>query len=1107
MKNHLLPLIALLCFVPAVCEAAVDRQDILLTDAWTVKPLYRCQRGYTGDTVTLPHTWNVDYAPGEAYRYDRDARAYQRTLTVTPEMAGRRLFLYFEGANSVATVFLNRRTVGEHKGGYTAFCLEITDAVHPGDNLLEVFVSNAYRTDVLPISGDFNVCGGLHRPVHLLVTDKDCINPCVYASPGVLVRQKTLTDRQAELEVETFLSLESRAGECRLRLSVADARGRQVAAVEQPVEGTAAVIPLKWAHPHKWQGKASPYLYTLTAELLRGGEVVDWVTQSFGLRSVSVDSEEGFFLNGRPYDLHGFNRHDDFQGYGSALREEAYQRDKALIDQSGATFLRLAHYPHNERIYEICDSLGIALWTEIPFCGPGGYMFTGYMKAVEENALQCAKELVYQKFNHPSIVFWGLFNELLVEDEGKLLAYDPPVPFVTTLNDLFHSLDPTRPTAAAICSGQEAYEPCCDVVGWNKYFAWDKSEQQAAGFFDEAHATGHPTGISEYGRGGSPLQHADPVHAGEEKFPGTFHPEEYQAICHEGYWAALKTRKYLPFKAIWQFSDMQSCIKDEGDTPGRNDKGMVTYDRKTLKDAYYFYQANWTEAPMLHLCSQRFVQRTFAQTSVRVYTTLPQATLWLNGQKIGTKPADDLHRIVWDDVTLQSGDNFIEVRAGQLSEQCCWHLQGRDYRHYARLCTDHVCSDFKEMYREGGDGAFVSPYLAPGSKSYAKVLWDWDSWLSNVALEQILAQAGSDADRAEALRYERGCVLNFLAYTDPDGYMPIGIDASTDPRLVRPEQPFETNMHKPVLAQHAAFLTRQSGGDASWLSGYYDRITAFLDAYKTHYRHEETGLYYWKDDMAIGVDTDPATFFRPAGSSASIYLNCLMYRELLAASYLSDRLGQAADAQRFADEAEKLAEAVRTYCWDERDGMFYSVDINLLPARPREQLFFGHPFLLHEGGPRNYPCLIQRIGSWTGFMPLWAGIATPEQAERMVRENLCCEAAFLAPYGVRTLAKTEKMYNLEATHNPSNWNGPIWGISNYMVFRGLVRYGLEREARDLVSRTVMLYGQDIERNGALHEYYDPESGEGIINPGFQNWNYLVVNMIAWADGQQAVSEF
>ena len=420
----------------------------------------------------------------------------------------------------------------------------------------------------------------------------------------------------------------------------------------------------------------------------------------------------------------------------------------------------------------------------------------------------------------------------------------------------------------------------------------------------------------------------------------------------------------------------------------------------------------------------------------------------------------------------------------------------------------HCYADYKQMYRQPEGGALIYPYLTPGSRQYARVLWDWDSWLSDVALRQILADTGSEGDKREALVYEQGCVLNYLAYTsEADGYMPMVVDAESDPAKMKPKDIYATNMHKPVIAQHAAFITQQGGGDASWLREGFGRMQAFVRNYQQHHRHEATGLFYWQDDLAIGVDNDPSTFFRPKGSSASIYLNCLMVRELQAMAYLAGRLEMAEAARQYEADAEALREAVRTHCWDEKDGMYYSVDLNLLPYTGEPQIIFGKPFVLHKGAPRDYPCLIQRLGSWSGFMTLWAGIATQEQAERMVRENLLDERTFWAPYGVRTLSKLEKMYNLRATNNPSNWQGPIWGISNYMVFRGLADYGFDEEARQMAEKTIALFGNDLEREGALHEYYNPETGAPIMNKGFQNWNYLVLNMIAWVEGRPVVREF
>ena len=427
--------------------------------------------------------------------------------------------------------------------------------------------------------------------------------------------------------------------------------------------------------------------------------------------------------------------------------------------------------------------------------------------------------------------------------------------------------------------------------------------------------------------------------------------------------------------------------------------------------------------------------------------------------------------------------------------------------HYA-LIKRHVYADYRQMWRQPSGDALLYPYIAPGSKSYANVLWDWDSWLSDVALRQILADVGTEADRAEALVYEQGCILNYLAYTsEEDGYMPMVVDGKSDPFKIRPADIYAANMHKPVIAQHAACLVRQTGCGTAWLREGFPKIQAFLRNYAEHHRHAETGLYYWQDDLAIGVDNDPATFFRPKKSSASIYLNCLMFKELRAAAYLAGELGQPETAARYERDADALCAAVRKYCWDEKDGMYYSVDLNLLPYTGEPQTIFGTQMVLHEGAPRDYPCLIQRLGSWSGFMALWAGIATPEQARRMVRENLLDERTWCAPYGVRTLSKLEPMYNVRATHNPSNWQGPVWGISNYMVWRGLADYGMTKEARALARKTVALFGEDLRREGALHEYYDPDTGDPIINKGFQNWNYLVLNMIAWLEGRPVVQEF
>jgi putative isomerase len=416
-------------------------------------------------------------------------------------------------------------------------------------------------------------------------------------------------------------------------------------------------------------------------------------------------------------------------------------------------------------------------------------------------------------------------------------------------------------------------------------------------------------------------------------------------------------------------------------------------------------------------------------------------------------------------------------------------------QHAAQLQA-FLAKDYHGMYREPG-GEISLPFLTPGSAQYCDVLWDWDSWLTNVALRQIVAATNDPAEREKLAGYEKGCIQNWLLYAKKhSGWIPIWINRSGN---AAPADIYAQNMHKPCLAQHAAFIVQQEGGDAEWLREDLMYLQYFVNNYRNHHRHE-CGLYFWQNDAAIGVDNDPCTFGRPPRSSGSIYLNCLMVKELLAMAYLLDRVGLDEVAAQYRQDADALREAVREHCWDERDGFYYSVDLNLTPvARQRSAA--------HSGQPRDWPCLIQRIGVWSGFLALWAGIATPKQAKRMVREHYRNAATFNAPFGIRTLSKMEKMYNLRASGNPSSWLGPVWGISNYLTFRGLVTCGFEDDARELAQKTVALFGSDLEKTGALHEYYQPENGAPILNHGFQNWNYLVANMMCWLDGGTPVTEF
>lgn len=399
-----------------------------------------------------------------------------------------------------------------------------------------------------------------------------------------------------------------------------------------------------------------------------------------------------------------------------------------------------------------------------------------------------------------------------------------------------------------------------------------------------------------------------------------------------------------------------------------------------------------------------------------------------------------------------------------------------EIKRYGELIIDYAKQNYKKMFREP-DGILKYKFIVPGA-GYSNSLWDWDSWLTNIALREI---CGED----DISEYEKGCILNFLDFVDDEGRTPIYIM----PDRAEPEfkKETETNIHKPCLAQHALFICEKTN-DFNWLKDSFSDIERYISFYMNKCRHESR-LYYWIDDCAIGVDNDPCTFYRPKCSSGSIYLNCLMFKELEAVAVISEKLGLTEKTDFYKNEAEELKLAIREHCWDERDGFYYSVDFNLLPIDPDSWL--------HSGCPRHWSLLIQRIDVWSGFLAMWAGIATKEQAERMVNEHYFNEKTFNAPYGIRTLSKLEKMYLITKSGNPSDWLGPIWGISNYMTFEGLRKYGFNDAAKELAEKTITLFGKDIEENGEPHEYYDPETGVGINNPGFQNWNLLSIKMIDW----------
>ena len=393
---------------------------------------------------------------------------------------------------------------------------------------------------------------------------------------------------------------------------------------------------------------------------------------------------------------------------------------------------------------------------------------------------------------------------------------------------------------------------------------------------------------------------------------------------------------------------------------------------------------------------------------------------------------------------------------------------------YGDIIRDYVLREYIKCMRDPS-GILKYKFIVPGSV-YSDELWDWDSWLTDIAISPLLS---SD----DQIDYEKGCVLNFLDHMSDDGKMPIWI---TSERTSFEIYPGTKNIHKPCLAQHALFISEKIGS-ASWLESNFDKLRVFVDWYEKNCLHE-SGLYVWLDDFAIGVDNDPCVFYRPDGSSASIYLNCLMYRELISLSKIASMLSLSEIADEYLGKANALKGVINELSYDERDGMFYNVDVNLVPIDPAQRL--------HSGAPRHWSTLIQRVDVWTGFMPMWAGIATEEQAKRMI-ERCMDKRTFYSNNGIRSLGKLEKMYSVKKSNNPSCWLGPIWVIANYMIFKGVLAYGYKDLAYDIAEKTVLMLGRDIEECGEMHEYYDPDTGEGVHNKGFQSWNLLSVELVDW----------
>lgn len=660
-------------------QTLAQRENILINQDWNFRFSHQVDKN-SSRRVDLPHTWNAQDALSGKPEYKRGIGNYDKKLFIRSEWKGKRLFLRFEGANCVSNVFINGKQIGEHRGGYGAFIFEITDKVNYGkNNTVLVRVNNGEQLDVMPLVGDFNFYGGIYRDVHLLVTEDICISPLDYASPGVYLFQQHVGEKQAAVLARINLSNGTehpRQATLRLQVKEGDKVVYQ-ADKKVTVAPHTSVQPEEMSftllNPRLWNGREDPFMYQTVITLVKDGKEIDKVEQPLGLRYYATDADRGFFLNGKHLPLHGVCRHQEWAEVGNALRPMHHEEDTRLMLEMGVNAIRLAHYPQATYMYDLMDRNGIVTWAEIPFVGPGGYADKGFVDqpSFRENGKEQLKEMIRQHFNHPSICFWGLFNEL--KENG-----DNPLEYIKELNVLAHQEDPTRPTTSASNQGG-AINFITDNIAWNRYDGWyGATPATLASWLDKTHQA-HPEikiAISEYGAGASIYHQQDSL---VQTSPGSWwHPENWQTEYHIQNWKIISERPYVWGSFVWNMFDFGAAHRTEGDRPGINDKGLVTHDRKVKKDAFYFYKANWNPEPMVYIAGRRSVNRVKPVTEVQIFSNCAEVTLKVNGQIIKKMQPDGVKVCIFKDIRLKKGENNIEVSAKNgkrvITDACCWIL-------------------------------------------------------------------------------------------------------------------------------------------------------------------------------------------------------------------------------------------------------------------------------------------------------------------------------------------------------------------------------------------------------------------------------------------------
>ncbi len=623
------------------------RRETLLTEALFTKASTPTESDWI--EVALPHTWNnLDGQDGGGNYHQGECR-YR--ISLPAPTTGKRQFIQFDGANHVAKVWCNGDYLGEHRGGFSTFRFELTDHLRAEANELTVSVDNRVGNHVYPQQADFTFFGGLYRSVTLVEVPAAHFDLMKAGSQGVFVTP-TVDNGGATLRIDAF---PVGMGAAEVRCRILDGAGVCVAEASAPAADQ-TVLNLTLESPHLWNGIKDAYLYTAELTLADGGQDTDRVTVSFGIRTYRVDANQGFFLNGVSCPLRGVSRHQDRLDKGWALDRADHEEDLALIREVGANTIRLAHYQHAPYFYDLCDRAGMVLWAEIPFIS----VFDKSPEA-RENTLSQMRELIAQNYNRPSICFWGISNEITISGDSPALLEN-----LKELAALVKELDPSRLSTIAQLSMVPLDSPhnqLTDILAYNHYFGWyGGNVDMNAPWFDQFHTVhpDRPLGLSEYG--------AECVMGWHSATPKVKdYTEEYQAYYHEEMLKAFSTRPFLWGTYVWNMFDFAADARDEGGSQGRNNKGLVTYDRKLKKDSFYAYKSWWSDEPFVHVGGRRFVNRDGGKTWIKVYSNQSTITLTVNGELVGT--SEEGHVFRFDEVALRLGENTVTATTpGGLSD-------------------------------------------------------------------------------------------------------------------------------------------------------------------------------------------------------------------------------------------------------------------------------------------------------------------------------------------------------------------------------------------------------------------------------------------------------